>query len=126
MRSGKKTIRKISFSGCSNSSSKRTSTASQPSFKDLADAQRVGLDGQGRVRAAGGRHERAVGDVEVLKLPAAVVAVEYRILRVGAEARAAEHVVGDPRDLAADGAFAVEAHAGAGVAQDLAALVRER
>src|ERR1044072_5076050 len=94
MRSGKKTIRKISFSGCSKSSSKRTSIGSQPPEEGLADAQRVGLDGQGRVGAARGRHEGAVGDVEVLELPGAVVGVEHRVGWIGPEARAAEDVGG--------------------------------
>src|SRR5438270_11756046 len=85
MRSGKKTTRKISFSGCVYISSKRVSISSQPSEEPVADPERVGLDGEGGVATARGGHEAAVGDVEVVEVPDPAVLVQRRVVGVGAE-----------------------------------------
>ena len=66
---------------------------SDPRCEDVGDAERIRLDREGRVGAAGRRHEAAVGDIEVVERPRPAVGVEHGIGAIRAEARAAEDVV---------------------------------
>src|ERR1051326_8802354 len=89
MRSGKNTTAKMVFAGSSAIVASRGSMGSHPS----------GLDGQRRISAAGGGHEAAISDIEVVERPGAAVGIEHRIGLVGAEARPSQNVVGAARPL---------------------------
>ena len=52
----------------------------------VADAQRVGNDGQGRVDRRARRKEAAVDDIQIVDLVRAAIDVERRRCRVAAEA----------------------------------------
>src|ERR1044072_5417262 len=98
MGSGKNTTLKMSLSGDVKMSFKLGCMALlDPRLERVRDAEGVRLDGECRVGAAGGRHAGAVGQVQVVELPGAAVRVEHGVVLVGAEARAGEGVVGDPR-----------------------------
>src|ERR1043166_9873270 len=99
MRSGKNTTAKMVFAGSSAIVASRGSIGSHPSCQDVGDAEGIGLDGQRRISAAGGGHEAAISDIEVVERPGAAVGIEHRIGLVGAEARPSQNVVGAARQL---------------------------